>query len=468
MPTAVLGGVKRALALIALAACADAPEAQESPNAGLLRDFIENGKFDAAGHVLNAKSLDPRTTCGGSELRAACTFAVPSGATAGELIVNARLRVKQMPSRGSIVKIVLLDDTGHATATKSLTVSQLRDRSAWLDVSLQSSASIAKIRVEPQPNAQIELDYIELFPRHFGLVVEPGSGVYADTDAITFEVPAGRRLEKLDLDGTDVLPRLDQLVSQGKATRTTTAFRTLISAKVGELLPARADVAELHVTTNGSAARVQLRKQAAPCMFEGDPNGKKVFITGFQPFPADGWHENISGVAVTAMNPTHLRGAQVMRLVLPVEYDRAPDAIVEVIERCNPDVVISFGQGGGAIALEQTAYNLQDTGEISGGVPDNRGIIRAAIEIDEAAPPTRATRLPLPAIHDALEHIGEFPEMSTDPGRYICNNTMFQNIGTGKRAGFIHLPYTTMFDDTVRARWAKVVETAVQAAVDAP
>jgi hypothetical protein len=45
---------------------------------------------------------------------------------------------------------------------------------------------------------------------------------------------------------------------------------------------------------------------------------------------------------------------------------------------------------------------------------------------------------------------------------------MFLNIGTGKRAGFIHLPYTTTFDDTVRARWAKVVETAVQAAVDAP
>jgi pyroglutamyl-peptidase len=157
-----------------------------------------------------------------------------------------------------------------------------------------------------------------------------------------------------------------------------------------------------------------------------------------------------------------------MRLVLPVEYDRAPEAIVEVIERCQPDVVISFGQGGGSIALEKTAYNLQDTGEISGGVPDNRGVIRGSVEIDEAAPETRATRLPLDAIEDALVAIGESPQMSTDPGRYICNNTMFLNIGTGKRAGFIHLPYTTTFDQAARDRFARVVEAAVQAAVDAP
>lgn len=35
------------------------------------------------------------------------------------------------------------------------------------------------------------------------------------------------------------------------------------------------------------------------------------------------------------------------------------------------------------------------------------------------------------------------------------------------RAGFIHLPSTTSFDDTVRARFGKVVEAAIQATVDA-
>lgn len=472
MATAVLRHVTRVLApLIAaslLAACADAPE-EVNPNDGLLRDFLD-GKFDAAGHPLNAKVLEAEAACNGTELRGPCEFQVPEGATNGALTINARLRVVAAPARGAIVKLTMVHTSGMVLGSKTLTVSQLRGRSTWLDLSVDQNTlgSLAMVRVEPQQNAIVELDYLEIFPKKFGLVVTPGSGVYADSDTLAFEVPQGRKLERLDVDGTDALPRLEQLLAQGKATRETTAFRTLITAQVGDLVPARADVAELQVRTNAHASRVQLRKAVAPCTFEGDPNGKKVFITGFQPFPADGWHENVSAVAVTAMNPANLHDAQVMRLVLPVEYDLAPAAIVEVVERCQPDIVISFGQGGGFIALEKVAYNLQDTGEISGGVPDNRGVIRAAVEIDESAPATRATRLPLEAIEDALQAIGESPAMSTDPGRYICNNTMFLNIGTGKRAGFIHLPYTTQFDDAVRARFAKVVEAAVQAAVDAP
>jgi pyroglutamyl-peptidase len=132
--------------------------------------------------------------------------------------------------------------------------------------------------------------------------------------------------------------------------------------------------------------------------------------------------------------------------------------------------VISFGQGGGAIALEEVAYNLQDTGEVAGGVPDNRGIIRAAAEIDPAAPATRDTLLPLDRIEEALEALGESPQHSRDPGRYICNNVMFADVGAiaprGGVAGFIHLPYTTSFDASTRERFGAVVQAAIQATVD--
>jgi hypothetical protein len=37
---------------------------------------------------------------------------------------------------------------------------------------------------------------------------------------------------------------------------------------------------------------------------------------------------------------------------------------------------------------------------------------------------------------------------------------------TGKRAGFIHLPYTTEFDDATRARFGAIVAAAIQATVD--
>jgi pyroglutamyl-peptidase len=458
-------------------ACADAPVAEPiDPNEGLLRDFLD-GKFDAAGHPLNAKVIEAETVCGGGatstgvRLSAACDGELPEGARSGEVTANVRLLVHSHPARGAIVTISLLDMSGEL-ASSTLTVARLREGASWIDVpvKLQSLATAERFRIAPADGAVVEVDYIEIFPARFGLVVSPGSGVVADSDELTFELPRDRKLERLEANERDLLDRLDQLLTDGTATRTTTAFRTVISARVGDLLPERDEVIELHVRAGSDAARVQLRRTGAACDFEGDAAGAKVLVTGFQPFPADAWHDNISAVAVTAMNPAVLRDARVMRLVLPVEYDRAAAAIADVIARCEPDTVISFGQGGGAIALEQVAYNLQDTGEISGGVPDNRGVIRAAAQIDVDAPATRDTLLPLVEIRGALEAAGESPHDSTDPGRYICNNVMFQTVGTmasrGGRAGFIHLPYTSKFDDSVRARYGRVVEAAIQAAVD--
>jgi pyroglutamyl-peptidase len=155
-----------------------------------------------------------------------------------------------------------------------------------------------------------------------------------------------------------------------------------------------------------------------------------------------------------------------MRLVLPVEYDLAAAAVRDAIARCAPRAVVSFGQGGGAIALEETAYNLKDTGEVSGGVPDNRGVIAAALPIDRDAPAERSTSLPLGAIDHALRALGESPQRSDDPGRYICNNVFFTSTGLSARAGFVHLPYTTRFDDAERARWGRVALAVVQATAD--
>src|SRR5205085_11676461 len=108
------------------------------------------------------------------------------------------------------------------------------------------------------------------------------------------------------------------------------------------LMPERADVVELRVHSSGDTSRMQIRKTAAACSFEGDPAGVKVLITGFQPFPADGWHENVSAVAVPSLRPSALHGVQVMQLILPVEYDRAASLVTDAIARCQPHAVISF------------------------------------------------------------------------------------------------------------------------------
>jgi pyroglutamyl-peptidase len=472
---AALAGLAAVAATIVLTGCGTTTPAGSDPNAGLLRDFLD-GKFDSAGHPINARVSEAENVCPGAgsveggviTVGSKCAGPIAGGEQSGDLVVSARIAVKSHATSGDIVSIAVLDSTGQVLAKDTLTAQRLRD-AGWIDLPLTWSSTGAAVQVAltPAAGAVVDVDYFEVFPQRFGLVLSPGSGIVGDSDRLTFEVPPGRKVASLVADGTDITAQLQTLLASGAATRTDTSFRTLYDVGVADLLPMRGDVSELRVNGGDQAARMQLRQTAPACNYEGS-GATKVLVTGFHPFPADGWHDNVSGVAVTALDPAQLHDAQVMRLVIPVEYDRAAAEVTDAIARCSPDIVISFGQGGDAIALEHTAYNLQDTGEVAGGVPDNRGIVRAAVPIDPAAPATRATLLPLDAIESALVSLGEAPQHSTDPGRYICNNVMFADIGamTGKRAGFIHLPYTTDFDDATRARFGKVVAAAIQATVD--
>jgi len=452
--------------------------AVDDPNAGLLRDFLD-GKFDSAGHPINARVTEAESMCaafgtphnGAIRLTKTCEGIVPGSEQSGDLVASLRIRVNSYNASGVIVTANVIGTTGEVFASASITTQSLRS-SSWIDMPLawSSDGTPVAIKLTPATGAVIDFDYIEIFPERFGLVASPGSGVYLDADKLVFELPRSKKLDKIKLDGVDITSRMSTLLSQGKAKRTQTAFRSLFEVSVGDLAMERKDHSELELRAGALAARIQLHRDATPCKYEGDPNGVKVLITGFQPFPADGWHENVSAVAVTSLDPAQLRGVQVMRVVMPVEYDRAAAQVTDMISRCEPKAVISFGQGGGEIALEQTAYNLQDTGEVAGGVPDNRGIIRAATQIDAAAPATRSTLLPLDAIASAMNDIGESPRRSDDPGRYICNNVMFADIGMmemrGGVGGFIHLPYTTSFDADTRARFGKVALAAVQATGD--
>jgi pyroglutamyl-peptidase len=457
---------------------ADEPPMMDDPNAGLLRDFLD-GKFDSAGHPLNARVTEAESLCpqagvphnGAIRISTTpCTGPISGSEQSGDLVASVRISVKAYAASGTIVGATVTGLDGSILATATLTTSRLR-QATWIDLPLawSSNGSPVNVTITPAQGAVIDLDYIEVFPERFGLVASPGSGTFADTDKLVFELPRSRKLDKVMLDEVDITARINELLVSGKAKKTLTAYRTLVEVTVGDLALDRGDTSELELRAGALAARMQLRRAGTECAYEGDASGKKVLVTGFQPFPADGWHENVSAVAVTALDPAQLRGAQVMRVVMPVEYDRAAAQVTDMIARCAPDAVISFGQGGSSIALEEVAYNLQDTGEVAGGVPDNRGIIRASAQIDPAAPATRDTLLPLREIETALQAIGEQPRYSRDPGRYICNNVMFADVGAMAArgvAGFIHLPYTTSFDAGTRDRFGKVVQAAIQATVD--
>jgi pyroglutamyl-peptidase len=467
----------RALALLLLAGCSlgsDEPTGGD-PDPSLFRDFLSDGKFDQLGHPINATTFEAQSICHGTRLSRSVLVARGEACRApleprafGNLTLNARVRAT--PSRsGDVITLSIV--SGDATlATRTFTRSQLR--SGWINVPLAfdfSQGQSAELVVTSAGNGRLEIDYLELFASRFELVADPGSKEYLPSDQLIFESAIGAPGVTVTVDGVDVTAKLHSLLASGVAKQQTSSFRRVITVPVGKLIGTLHPSSQIFARAGTEVVRVEVRGALPACEFEGDPDGKRVLLTGFQPFPADATHENVSWVGVASLDPLAVSGAQIMRLQLPVEYDRAAAEVVSAIRRCQPDLVVSFGQGSVTINLEETAYNLKDTAEIAGGVPDNRGIVFAGQAIDDAASDTRSTRLPLDAIDAALVTLGESPRRSDDPGRYICNNVFFAGVGAaeslGIRAGFVHLPYEEEFPDATRERYGRVVETVVRAAL---
>src|SRR5512146_2609850 len=188
---AALAGLAAVAITAELAGCAADPagatQAPVDPNAGLLRDFLD-GKFDGAGHPLNARVTEAETLCadagtphdGVIRLTSdkACTGAALAGVEQqGDLVVNARLHIQSHAASGDIVRVEVLGPDQKLLGGQTLTTSRLRS-ATWIDwpVSWHSDGTAVTLRIAPAPGAVIDVDYVEVFPERFGLVLSPGSG----------------------------------------------------------------------------------------------------------------------------------------------------------------------------------------------------------------------------------------------------------------------------------------------------
>jgi pyroglutamyl-peptidase len=446
----------------------------------LFRDF-KDGKYDSAGHPLNASVTEAENICadvgtvGNSAvaLRNACRGTLVGSKRTDTIAVSAHLRVRSFDKNNiniddAIATLRVIGKDGTVKKEKAITPRTLRRIGRWQDVSVtvDGESEVLDVEIVPTAGSEIVVDYVELFPQQFGIVLGPGAGVYANSDVVSIEIDKKATIHKVELDGVDITARWRQLVTSRAVKRTDTDFRSVYTVNAADIAVPRRDAMQFRVFSKGPSDQVattEIRQTSWPCKFEGAAGaGKKILVTGFQPFPADGKHENVSAVAIRSARVSEFANANVMKVILPVEYDRAASTVAEIVARCQPDAVVSFGQGSSTINLEQTAYNLKDTSAF----PDNRGIVQEATPIDNAASAERSTLLPIDRIEKALQAVGEAPQRSTDPGRYICNNVFF--VGTGAMAarggigGFIHLPLTTTFSDADRLRFGKVVETVVK------
>jgi len=506
----------------ALAACS-APREHEPGHAlrhsgkdGIFGAYMD-GKFDSAGHPLGARVFQAEKDCGPKtgELQVEGWGADPTLHQAGTLCslnvddvgpgpftLNLRLLTPTTksyppcvtgdaggpagdggpaggqgacPAPPEVLTLRVRDAGGQILAEKTIRHDQFRQAMAyqnlWVSFTRWSKSKIS-VEVEWSGLEPVRIDYVELFFSKRRAVIATPSGVLAPGADLGIELigsPLPATLE-LSCDGVSLDGDLAALVQAGTASQTETEFRTLTSAAADPLLASCSWPAHLLArATFGSyataAARTTYLAAPIPCAF--DPGKLRVLLTGFEPFPASSSRDNSSEQAVTSFDPTPLGPTvSVMRVTLPVEWDTAAQQITDLIDRCQPDVVIGFGQGGTRVEPETIAYNEKDTADISGGVPDNRGIVVDGEPVVGGGPAEHQTSLPAQAIAQALTDAGINATTSTDPGRYICNNLFYAIMhrvqGTSIRGGFIHLPVMSKVDAQDRQKLQTIVETAVR------
>jgi pyroglutamyl-peptidase len=484
-----------------LAACGESGEQgwihEDSGPEGLFGDFFRDGKFDGMGHPAGASVFEAVDACeagrvvpGDDKPGVICSGTSPTLGRGGHAI-NVRALVEQLPGQICQEEVCPADDVfilrvqsgeevlGEKLFTTDDFREEMRYQNLYVDFRMSQSGEVA-FELEWPGMVPVEIEYIEIFLAMRRVILEPPSGVVTEGD-FTIEIrdPEPDATITVACNGEDFTAVLD-----GLATDETSEFRRLLTAPA-DLLFADCAAPRWVLVEVEQGSSVERREtlyldEAEVCGF--NDGAARVLITGFVPFPPNPTdpryqRPNSSQAAVTGFDPAvfiddpDLPEVSVVVLQLPVEFDSAPDLLADVIARCQPEVVIGFGgvgQGRWAVDLETTAYNLKDTSDVAGGVPDNRGVVAVQERIEAEGPDEVYTGLPYEDILQELNRRGVTAKESDDPGRYVCNNLFYrimQAAGPDAAAGFIHLPRMYSIGETEKQKLQTTVEVAVRQAL---
>ena len=172
------------------------------------------------------------------------------------------------------------------------------------------------------------------------------------------------------------------------------------------------------------------------------PNGKPkktLLITGFEPF--GGGTVNASWQSVAAL-PEVIGDWKLVKLLIPVTFDGAAEAVIRAAESCKPEVILCVGQAGGRgeITPEYVAINVD-----AARIPDNGGKQPAHGAIVPDGPAAYLATVPVLRMTGAIARAGVPSRTSYHAGTFVCNHVLYALChafrGTGVRVGFVHVPY---------------------------
>jgi len=188
----------------------------------------------------------------------------------------------------------------------------------------------------------------------------------------------------------------------------------------------------------------------------------KVLISGFKPF--GGATLNPSELLVNVLERDQIPGVELFTVILPVEFDRSAEILLEKVKQIQPDLVIAFGQAEGRTAInpEKFAINLDDA-----RIPDNSGDERKDVVIDKNGSDSYVTTLPIEMMVDAMKRAGYPADISLSAGAFVCNHIFYKLqktlIGSNIRSGFVHLPLVTEQSSEFPGKFTMDLEDMVSA-----
>ena len=189
----------------------------------------------------------------------------------------------------------------------------------------------------------------------------------------------------------------------------------------------------------------------------------KVLVSGFKPF--GGATLNPSELLVNVLEQDQIPGVELFTVILPVEFDRSAEILLEKVKQIQPNLVIAFGQAEGRTAInpEKFAINLDDA-----RIPDNSGDERKDVVIDKNGSDSYVTTLPIEMMVDAMKRAGYPADISLSAGAFVCNHIFYKLqktlSGSNIRSGFVHLPLVTEQSTEFPGKFTMELEDMVSAA----
>lgn len=158
----------------------------------------------------------------------------------------------------------------------------------------------------------------------------------------------------------------------------------------------------------------------------------RVLVSAFGPF--GGREDNASRLALVELRK---RLPWIRTRVLPVDSVEAPARLRRAMAVIRPELVLMLGEAAGSsvVRLEATAWNLLDF-----RIPDQSGRQPRQRPIERGASGEMPSVLPLESLREHLCGLGHGVEISSDPGRYLCNQVYYVTRRLTDKCLFVHLP----------------------------